>query len=85
MIIIELIGVALFGLAVWDVTEQTGNYSRKMLKDFVQAQKIAHITGQDPPKWDTFVEEPVNYNVRLITASTSSPPATMKIGRKSQE
>ncbi len=85
MIIIELIGVGLFGLAVWDVTEQTGNYSRKMLKDFVQAQKIAHITGQDPPQWDAFVEEPVNYNVRLITASSSSSPATMKIGRQSQE
>jgi hypothetical protein len=56
-----------------------------MLKDFVQAQKIAHITGQDPPQWDAFVEEPVNYNVRLITASSSSSSATMKIGRQSQE
>ncbi len=31
MIVLELIGVALFGLAVWDVTVQTGDYDRKLL------------------------------------------------------
>ncbi len=71
MIIVELIGVALFGLAVWDVTEQTGNYNRRLRKDFLQAQKLAHIRGQIPPQWDAFLEETVNNNVRLLTEGTT--------------
>ncbi|HBQ94433.1 MAG: hypothetical protein M1294_01730 [Firmicutes bacterium] len=75
MIVLELIGVALFGLAVWDVTVQTGDYDRKLLRDYLRAQKLADITGQTPPKWDAFLEEPVNYNVRLITKAITSASA----------
>ncbi|OLZ09482.1 hypothetical protein [Sulfobacillus thermosulfidooxidans] len=68
MIILELIGVALFSLAVWDVTLQTGDYDRKLVREYHQAQKLAQLTGEKPPTWDAFREAPIDFNVRLITA-----------------
>ncbi len=67
MILVEIIGIALFSLAVWDVTLQTRDYDRHLVKDYHQAQKLAHLMGKTPPTWDTFREEPIAFNIRLMT------------------